>query len=43
MILLNYFYEIASLRMLLATTQLARLCLFLSLRAKRGNLVFGKD
>jgi hypothetical protein len=59
MILLNFFNEIASSLMLppeqrrasLATTLLARHCLFLSLRAlrvhsgytPRGNFVFGQD
>jgi hypothetical protein len=51
MILLNNFNEIASSlalppeqrRASLATTVLVRLCLILSLRAKRGNLVLGQD
>ena len=42
-ILLKFLYEIASSLMLLAKTLLVHHCFVLSLRAKRGNLVFVKD
>jgi len=40
---LNFLHEIASSLVLLAMTPWVRHCLILSLRAKRGNLIFGQD